>query len=180
MTSPAAQPARPASPAMRRERIWPSLLIAALLLFLDGWYYLPGPGAFLCLLLAIAGLVIAITRAIRARRPARPALLKCIIYGGTLLLIANLLSWQEQQAREQAALVITAIQEYHTDTGLWPRSLQELQPGHLPEVPPVNMRYQNRFRYETNGTDAALAWYVALPGVYWQHNFVSGETVLHD
>lgn len=175
------QPATPAPPASPpAERIWPSCLIALALLALDGWYYLPGPGAFVCLVLAIAGLLIAVTRAIASRRPARPALLKFIIYGAVLILIANLLSWQERQARERAAQVIVAINDFQENTGLWPQNLNDLVPEYLAEVPPVNMRHQNRFRYETNGAEAALAWYVALPTTYWQHNFVSGETVLHD
>lgn len=167
-------------PRPRRERLWPSLLIALLLVVLDGWYFMPGPGAFVCLVLAIAGLIIAVSRAVLSNRPARPALLKFIIYGVALILIANLLSWQEEQARESAADVIVAVNAYHADRGLWPRTLPELVPSYLPEIPAVNMRHQNHFRYETDGTDAALAWYVALPTNYWQHDFVSGETVVHD
>ncbi len=173
-----AQAGKPGRPTA--DRLWPSLLIALLLVFLDGWYYLPGPGAFVCLVLAIAGLVVALARAVGARRPARPALLKFIIYGVAVILIANLLSWQERQARDSAAGVIVAVNAFHADTGLWPRTLPELVPAYLPEVPAVNMRHGNRFRYETNGAEAALAWYVALPSTYWQHDFVSGETVLHD
>ncbi len=171
----AAEPARPV-----RERVWPSLLIALALVILDGWYFVPGPGLFVCLVLAIAGLVIAATRAIGSRRRARPALLKGAIYGVAVLCIVGLLHWQGEQSRETATEVIMAVNAFQADTGLWPDTLSELVPHYLAEIPPVNFRHENRFRYESNESDAALAWYIFMPTAYWQHNFASGETVIHD
>lgn len=180
MENPADEPPSGAMRAARPERVWPSALVATVLVVLDGWYYIPGPGLLLCMVFAIAGLLIALFRFLRRNRSPRPALLKFIFYGTAVAIIAQLLSWQEVQARDTAARVIVAVNQFHADTGLWPRALAELVPARLTEIPPVNMRHDNRFHYVNEEGRVALAWYVALPTSYWQHDFMTGRTELHD
>ncbi|MCU0493936.1 MAG: hypothetical protein MUD01_20290 [Chloroflexaceae bacterium] len=137
-------------------------------LALDVFYLgLPASG----LLLALVGTPIYLVRAVvrfarrsTLQRPVAPMLLHaglCLATLGTIIWSVRL---QAQLADQRAQQVINVVEQFHTQAGRYPQTLEELVPTFLERVPPCCMRAGlNEFFYDAEAGRHTLWWIVSPP-----------------
>lgn len=87
----------------------------------------------------------------------------CIFCGCALLVVAQLYGIDGptvQEGQTRAELLLTALEQYKTDTGSYPPDLQTLIPTYLPEIPRPAPRWEYTYALEGSGSEFVLSFEV--------------------
>lgn len=96
-------------------------------------------------------------------KSARVPLTKAAIYGAMVLFVFLANYSNNKLARYRAETLIVAIEKYHQDTGQYPKTLSNLVPAYIPNVPLAKYTMMfNEFKY-INQEDTQTIFYVAMP-----------------
>ncbi len=78
----------------------------------------------------------------------------CLFFGCALIFVAQLYGIDGptvQEGQVRAETLLNALEQYKTDTGIYPPDLQTLIPAYLPEIPRPAPRWEYIYTVETNG-----------------------------
>ena len=136
---------------------------AALLVVVDALVFNQG---VLAVLVGLWQLLVALPRALLVRRLAhqRDARLRRIaLWMAAVVAVLAFNVGSNRLAQSRADALVVAVKAFHAQHQRYPKSLQELVPAFVPEVPRAKYTLVfNHFWYSTQGDDAML-FYVALP-----------------
>lgn len=97
------------------------------------------------------------------KREYKTGYFKCLIYGCTALLIFGSNYLNNMIAHNRSEMLITTIEQYKSDNGVYPETLEALVPKYVQYVPPAKLSLSmNKFWYHRQGGDASL-FYVSVP-----------------
>jgi hypothetical protein len=137
-----------------------SLAVASVMLFLD--VVVNGSYLFSCLICPV-WFVVAAFRGLIGKNW-RLALLRIAMPILTLAIILGNSAIQWNLAEAKAVQIIAACEKFSTDSGRYPKNLNELVPKYLPSIPRAKCCFlQGDFMYYDSQESAPILWWYKIP-----------------
>lgn len=140
-----------------------ALLLGLALVGLDAFLFNQG---VIALVVAASVVLVGAPRALLAKKfqGVRGRRLTCLaIYLVAVAMVFGLNAFNNKLAHRRAGDLISAVEAFHADQGRYPRSLSELVPSYIDEVPAAKYTLAfDRFWYYADDENATLL-YVAFP-----------------
>jgi hypothetical protein len=160
---------RPVREAVRRPGIGGSIAGACVLLALDGAFY----GSFLTsILVCPVWILVSLVRSAALLPGWWNSLVRIAIPALTLILVYGNDALQMRIGRANADRIILACEQFHSDYGRYPRTLADLVPRYLDEVPRAKYCVaRGEFWYIGGEKNHMLVWWVVPPFGTMNYNF---------
>ncbi len=140
-----------------------TIIYAAVIFCVDAFFMNQGAIAVITLLVVVFVFLPKTIFGHIRKREYKTGYIKCLIYGSAAFLVFGSNYLNNIIAHNRSVTLITTIEQYKSDNGVYPESLEALVPKYIESVPTAKFTLSwNRFYYWGQDGDASLL-YVAVP-----------------